>query len=222
MRHALVIPVVVLLLSPAPLPAQSGELPVVELEVWTELDPFAADARPVDRSVAIGRLLDEAAIVLSAMVYGSEFRYIPADPAREVAEEFTLRPRATITRGDPGLFVTQTWVDGDLLYARMYYELRPDQIRWYEGWRSAAIATSRASGREPFLLGPAAKAEAYTDAFMQAVRAYARSVSPNRPRSISGALLMTEPPLVSIHEGSYEARVTISVQIDEIEPYSVF
>jgi hypothetical protein len=201
---------------------QVNDRPFVELEVWTELDPFAADARPVERSVAVGRLLDEAAFVLSGMVYGYSFSYTPGDPARQVAESFELIPRALITRGDPALRVTQTWVDDDLLYARMYYELHPEQVGWFNGWRRASVTTATGTGTAPFILGPLQKTDAYDDAIRAAVRAHARTVVFSRPRLITGAATIADPPMVSIVEGSYTARVTINLVLDEIVPYDTY
>ena len=205
-----------------PTHSQVNDLPIVQLEVWTELDPFAADARPVERSVAIGRLLDEAALVLSGMVYGFTFLYVPGDRDRQVDEVFDLQPVASITRGDPALRVTQTWVDGDLLFARMYYQMRDDQLGWFRGWQGASVVTSQGVGAAAFVLGPLGKPDAYTDGIREAVRAHARTQVFNRPRLITGAVTIAEPPRVWVAEGDYRAAVAVNLQIDSIEPYTTF
>jgi hypothetical protein len=95
--------VVVLALVPASAYSQAPDDPILVVEVWSELDPLVADGgeRPVPREVAIERLLEEATLVLSGMIYGFRFRYVPSYRAREIAEEFELEPYATIVRGHP-------------------------------------------------------------------------------------------------------------------------
>ena len=216
--------VVVLGLVPASAYSQAPDDPVLVVEVWSELDPLVADGgeRPVPREVAIERLLQEATLVFSGMIYGFRFRYVPAHPAREIAEEFELEPYATIVRGDPRLEVFQTWVDADRLYARVFYTVDSRQAGWYRGWQSAANASAIGVGTAPFVRGPSVKPQAIRDGIRMAIRNHARELEFNRPREITGAVLLDEAPAVGVHEGSYEARVSVLVQIDSIRRYETY
>ena len=210
--------------APAPLRAQADDDPILVVELWSELDPIVADGgeRPVPREVAIGRLLDEAIFVFSGMVYGFEFSYAPAAPDRGIEEEFELEPYATIVRGDPRLEVFQTWVEADRLYARITYEVDPQQEDWYRGWKSAANPRSRGVGSAQFIRGPAVKPDATRDAIRMAIRNHARTLELNRPRLITGAVVITDAPRVVVREGSYEATVRVVLQIDSIERYELY
>lgn len=215
---------VLLLAAACAASAQAPDDAVLAVELWSELDPIVADGgeRPVPREVAIERLLDEATFVLSGMIYGFEFTYVPAAPSRGVEEIFELDPYATIVRGDPRLRVFQTWVEADRLYARITYEVDPEQAGWYRGWTSAANPRSRGVGRSPFIRGPRAKPGATRDAIRGAVRNHARTLELNRPKRITGAVLIAEAPRVVVREGSYEATVTALLQIDSIERYELY
>lgn len=215
--------VLLLASSTAPL-AQTVDDPILVVELWSELDPLVADGgeRPVPREVAIERLLDEAVFVLSGMVYGFRFSYVPAAPSRGVEEVFELDPYATIVRGDPRLEVFQTWVDADRLYARITYEVDAQQAGWYRGWTSAANPRSRGVGTAPFIEGPTVKPQATRDAIRMAVRNHARTLELNRPRLLTGAVLIADAPRVVVREGSYEATVRVLLQIDTIERYELY
>lgn len=202
--------------------AQIPDDPILVLEVWSELDPLLADARPVPREVAVERLVEEARLTLSGMIYGYRFRYVPSDPTRGVADEFDLEPYAEIARGDARLTVFQTWVADDRLYARVFYRVGPDQAGWYRGWRSAATGIAEGVGVASFFGGPESKPLAIRDALRSAVRALARERTPNRPREVSGAVVIAEAPTVGVREGNYEARLSALVQIDSIEQYRTF
>lgn len=204
--------------------SQVPDDPIIVIEVWSELDPLVADGgeRPVPREVAIERLLDEAVFVLSGMVYGFRFEYVPSDRSRGVAEEFTLEPYATIVRGDPRLDVFQTWVESDRLYARIFYTVDEEQAQWYRGWRSAANATSSGTGVAPFVRGPTIKPQAHRDAIRMAIRNHARELVFNRPQRIRGAVMISQAPRVGVRDGNYEANVPVLLQIDEIVPYRTY
>ncbi len=195
--------------------------PVLVLEVWAELDPLVADGgeRPVPREVAVERMLDEAVFILSGMVYGFRFTYVPPDPSRQVGGQFELEPYATIVRGDPRLDVLQTWVAGDRLYARISYTVDEQQKGWYRGWKSAANASASGVGTVGFIGGPAVKVEAVRDAIRAAIRSHARSLEFNRPRRIDGAVLIAEAPVSGVRSGNYETRLSVLLQIDEITRY---
>lgn len=204
--------------------AQTDDDPILVIEVWSELDPLVADGgeRPVPREVAVERLLEEATFVLSGMIYGFSFRYVPADPARDVDEVFELEPHAIIVRGDPSLEVFQTWVDEGRLYARIFYTVHGEQSSWYRGWQSAANAVSTGVGTAPFVSGPSVKPEATRDAIRVAIRNHARRLEFNRPQLVTGAVLISRPPEVGVREGNYEARVSVRLQIDSIERYEIY
>lgn len=201
--------------------SSSRDDPVLVIEVWTELDPLVADGgeRPVPREVAVERMLEEAVFILSGMVYGFRFTYVPSDPSRRIAGQFELEPHATIVRGDPRLDVLQTWVAGDWLYARISYTVDEQQKGWYRGWKSAASASASGVGTVDFIGGPAVKVDAARDAIRAAIRSHARSLEFNRPRRIDGAVLIAEGPVSGVRSGNYETRLSVLLQIDEITRY---
>ncbi|MFW6288276.1 MAG: hypothetical protein ACOC2Q_00680 [Spirochaetota bacterium] len=213
--------IIVLPGSPASVAAQVPDVPILVIELWSELDPIVADGgeRPIPREVAIERLLDEAVFVLSGMIYGFRFVYAPSDPTRRVAEQFELDPYAEIVRGDPRLEVLQTWVEESRLYARIFYTLDEQQAGWYRGWTSAANASASGTGKSPFIAGPGAKPGATRDAIRMAIRNHARGLEFNRPRRISGAVLVADAPRSVVRDGNYETRIAVLLQIDSITRY---
>ena len=196
----------------------------VVAEVWAELDPIVADgsARPLPREVALDRLLDEVQYVVSGLVYGYRFVYVPGDPSREIAESFELEPHASIPRGDPRLTVLQTWIDDDRLVARVGYEVSVVQRGWYEGWHSSANARSTGIGVSSLFLGPTHKTGAVSDGIRAAVREHVRALEFTRPQQVTGAVLLAAYPKFGIVRGNYQATVDILLQIDRIDKFETF
>jgi hypothetical protein len=193
----------------------------VVAEVWAELDPIVADGgvRPLPREVALDRLLDEVQYVVSGLVYGYRFAYVPGDPSREISESFELEPYAMIPRGDPGLTVLQTWVDQDKLVARVGYEVSGEQQGWYEGWHSSANSRSTGIGVSSLFLGPVNKIAAVSDGVRSAVREHVRASEFTRPQQITGAVLLASYPEFGIVRGNYQATVDVLLQIDRIDRF---
>jgi hypothetical protein len=223
-RHRLVLAsalAATLAVAAVPARAQIPDVPILVVELWSELDPIVADGseRPLPRELVVERLLDEAVFLLSGMIYGFRFVYAPSDPTRRVAERFELEPFATIVRGDPRLDVFQTWVEESRLYARVSYTLDERQAGWYRGWSSAANVSSSGVGTAPFVAGPAAKPTAARDAIRVAIRNHAREREFNRPQSISGAVLIADSPRTVVRSGNYETRISVLLQIDAIVRY---
>ena len=207
--------------------AAAGQVPpdaFVVIEVWAELDPLVDDiaGTPVDGNVAVGRLLDEAQITITGMVYGFRFSYEPGDPSRRIDELFELEPFAEIVRGDPRLDVVQTWVDHDTLRARISYALDDSQTSWFNGWHSSAHVRSTGVGRVSVMGGPTVKSQALSDGVRDAVRNYARQIEFNRPARIAGAAILADAPRYGVQDGNYEALVTIYLQVDEIETFRYY
>ncbi|MEE8441822.1 MAG: hypothetical protein V3S41_08885 [Spirochaetia bacterium] len=222
MRHVIPILSISLLVTMTVVGFTADEFVVAE--VWAELDPIVADGspRPFPRDVALERLLDEVQYVVSGLVYGYRFVYVPGDPSREIAESFELEPYASIPRGDPRLTVLQTWIDGDLLVARVGYELSAEQSGWYEGWHSSANDRSTGIGVSSLFLGPTNKTGAVSDGIRSAVREHVRALEFNRPREITGAVLLASYPVFGIVRGNYQATVDILLQIDRIDRFQTY
>ena len=196
----------------------------VVAEVWAELDPIVADgsSRPLPREVALERLLDEVQYVVSGLVYGYRFVYVPGDPSREIAESFELEPYGSIPRGDPRLIVLQTWIEDSLLVARVGYEVSSEQSGWYQGWHSSANVRSAGIGVSSLFLGPTHKTDAVSDGIRSAVREHVRASEFTRPQQIIGAVLLASYPEFGIVRGNYQATVDVLLQIDRIDKFETF
>ena len=222
-RRATVLSLASLLVLGPALSVQARDAFVVA-EVWVELDPIVADGseRPLAREVAMERLLSEVQYVVSGMVYGYRFTYVPSNPNRKVAEVFDLEPYAQIRRGDPRLTVLQTWVEESRLVARVSYELAAEQEGWFQAWHSSANVRSSGTGTASLFRGPERKSEAVADGIRSAVREHVRAMEFTRPKQIVGAALLASSPRTSIRRGNYQADVDVLLQIDRIDRYRTY
>lgn len=175
-----------------------------------------------DEDEAIRQLLDEAVFVFSGMIYGFDFSYIPQDNARDIAEEFEIEPRYSIAWGDPSLSVSGgTYKDGRY-DAEIRYAVKEVQLPWVTSWETGILPDVTAIGEGRLVLGLSGKLAAINDSVKQAVRAYLRPRTYDKPRRISGYARLAEIPHFSIDAGRYLCRVRVTLSIEEVLEYETF
>jgi len=206
--------------------AQLGAQELLNLELWTELDPIEEnpDRAPVgiSQEEAYKAVFDEARFLISGMIYGFRFTYTPSDNARGVKEYLNIEPIAQIPYGDKNLQVEATQVDITRMYVRITYLLYDHQESRRESWMSLAIPTQMGRGEGKMILGPAERLTAYSQSIKEAVRNYVRARTFNKPREIRGEALLADCPALIIHAGLYIATSRFKINIQEIVPYTVF
>jgi hypothetical protein len=210
------------LLAAAPAPAQ--ELPIYEAEFWIELEPAVA-IEGVDLSDGEEQarlLLEEARFVFSGMLYGFEFRYVPLDLRREVAEEFEITPLAEIRWGDPRLSITESRYRNGRRYVFIRYTVAGEQAAWVRYWGSNIHAVSAAYGTGNVFSGQEEKYAAVREGLKESIRAYARSREYNKPREISGRVAFASAPYIIIDSGEYRAKVESKLAIRSVIPYRTY
>lgn len=210
-----------LLLSLAPVSDAASQTVLHEssltLEIWTERDRIIhPEGSPEER------LLQELRYVVSGMVYGYRFAYTPSWGDRNVAERFLLEPAATIPWGDSAATTLDLADRGNTVYGQFMYNLSHRQRSLRSRWDSATVPDSSGSGSANIMDGYSGKIDAMEEAIHQALRVYLRGETRNRPREVTGAILLEEAPRVFIDEGRYVARVDIRILIDTLLPYETF
>lgn len=219
----------VLLLSAVALLAavQSSAQAAERLSVrpWVDLEPVVRiepGQYPIPLDTAERSLLDEARLLISAMVYGWSFRYIPRDSSRSVAEQFVLTPLAEVPFGSPRLRVSETQVSETRLWARVFYTLNDDETRRRASWESNTATQSTGQGQASVMKGASAKRASLEDAVRQAIQQGLHSRYVNRPREVSGEAVLWTDPETRVRSGSYTTVATVKFLLAEIVPYRIF
>jgi hypothetical protein len=156
------------------------------------------------------------------MIYGYRFSYTPYDRARAVEEHFELTPIAQIPWGDTRLEILDVEKRDNRIYGRVAYTLARHQDARRNAWASNTRPFTSGRGGESVLMGVPAKVLAFRQSIKEAIRAYARKRVFNKPREITGEVLLWEEPRVVIDSGDYVATVRIKLFIREMIPYSIF
>ncbi len=207
----------------ASIPALDND-PILTGDFWVEIDPFVEteEGRQLTRDEAHTRILEEARYVFSGMIYGFDFLYTPSDNMRKVDEIFTFTPVAQIPWGDPALTIAETWLDGNLLHAKVRYFPTEHQRRWLGMMQSNIYHNATGRGSASMFSSAGGKYDAVAEAVKEAIRAHLRPRIFNKPKEVRGSVVLIGAPYVVIDFGEYVARVDVRIDVDEIIPYRMF
>lgn len=215
--------IALLVLSPLLSYSQDGPL---SLHLWCQLEPMVQENEtyPLSTEEAQRRALEEARGILSGMIYGYRFRYTPGDSVRQIAEEFSLAPVAEILWGDPNLKIADVWIKDSLLFVKVTYRLEDFQSSRRRAWSSNSVEFSSGVGSYSVFTAtsPEGKQNALREALKNAVREALRPVVFNKPREVTGEILIWNPPDTVIQSGTYTTRADVKLRVKEIRPYSLF
>ena len=190
---------------------------------FTEMEPAGPFEPDVyDRDAAVRQLLEEAQFVFSAMIYGFSFDYTPKDTVRGVAEEFSCNPVYSIPWGDPGLSVRTGIYENGIYTAEIRYDLSEEQLPWLRSWETNILPDVTALGRGGLYEGFDGKKTAVGNSVKEAVRAYLRGRSYDKPRRIGGRARLAGVPYITIDAGQYVCKAKVTLQIDEVLEYRSF
>lgn len=177
---------------------------------------------PLDAAAAHRRVLDEAARVFAAMIYGWEFDYEIGDRSRSAAERFNAKPLGAIRSGDPRLTVTDADSGASLLRMWAEYRLDEAQLRAYAVVREGGARLSQGTGAARLSAGTAGKEAALLDAARAAVRSVLGQTERNRPKQAFGTISLAEVPRYWVDQGQYLCAARFRVTVKEIVPYRFF
>jgi hypothetical protein len=192
---------------------------------WVELEPLVridAGPYPIPLETARKKLLEEGRVLLSGMVYGWTFTYIPGDRARHVEQSFTLAPVAQIPWGSPRLAVLETEVVDQKMWARLCYTMADEEALRRASWESNTAALSTGRGKAPTSVGPAGKGASLEDAVRDAIRLSLDTRWVNKPRQVSGDVVLWDDPQVIVRSGVYSTVAKVKILVRELVPYRIY
>ena len=154
--------------------------------------------------------------VINAMVYGWDFSITPKDNTRGVKEYVEFTP------------IKETSVDTfDITWSNIVYE--PDRITCWvplmmhtkAWWNSVNCPRIHGTGESVYTGKIDAIKQAFFDAAKNAVLNYVKKLEKNKPKEITGSLLLkTDTPGLRIDSGKYVSDLDFFLHVDKIVRYS--
>lgn len=198
---------------------------IVRSPVWVFLEPVPGsfDDSPAKEITPPKEALKELSrYILAGMVYGWKFSYTPYDKKRNVQEFFELTPIFQIEKDDKNVFITDVEIKYPYCYCWAEYGIPESEAIRLEFWKSISYKTVKGRGtgdRSDELKGVY---DAYSEAAKNAVREYARKFIKNKPKEISGEMLIKNNPRLYIESGLFKAELELYLHIEKVISYQFF
>lgn len=205
--------------------ASPREAQIVRVPVWVFLEsqPGVMDNDVHGTVLPPRRALTELSkTVLEGMVYGWQFTYTPFDKQRQVAEEFELVPLHAITANDGTLSFTDVKVQYPYVYCWAEYRITDAMNKWRAEAIRLHTVTSKGRGSAERKLELEGIRIAYKQAALNAVRGYLRKNIKNKPKSVTGEMMIRDNPRLYTAGGKFHAEISVYLSIKEVIPYEVF
>lgn len=198
---------------------------IVRAPVWVFLEPqpgVMEDQNVPTKMPPRKALTAVSAQVLQGMTYGWTFSYTPFDKKRNVAEEFVLTPVHELSPDDGRLHITELRPRYPYLYCWAEYRITDAMALRHQHWIRSTYVTAKGSGSGKRKDETEGVRQAYTAAAMDAVRSYLRKNEKNKPKYVSGEMLIKDNPRLYAASGSFTVELTVYLYIKEVVPYTVF
>jgi hypothetical protein len=226
---------VLIFLSLLPLTAQNlSQNNRIQFILWAEREVYpgvewnskVVEAESVgedDYTIPVNRLKQTAPFFVGGLLYGWNFEYTPSDKARKVDEYMDFSPvRELLPSELNSIRYKNTALKDDRLYCRVEYDRTEEQKNLYRSWQSITNPKIRGTGYAPLSKGFDGIRLACQDAIKMAVRDYWRTKIKNKPREISGRIMLSAPPVVAVDSGRYKVTLDFFMETDRILEYEKF
>ena len=205
----------------------------IRLPLWAELDaypglvPVDSEEENEDRDWSqfefpIKQMHKIAPFIISGMVYGWNFVYVPYDKARGVDEylEVTEIVASDVIKG--GIKYVSPWISDNNLNCWAEYTRTDSQVQNYNLWSSIQNPVIGGIGYASVEKGFEGIEEAAREALKDAIRNYYRKTIKNKPKEINGAVFVRNFPTLGISSGRYVINLDFFLECGKIIEYSVY
>ncbi len=173
-------------------------------------------------SFAINRAKQIAPFMLTGMIHGWSFDYVPYDKKRHVDEIFEWDEVHELDRkSNPISYKDPQPLDNRMVCWAFCDRTETQQLS-YRRWSSVNLPRVQGTGRASVEKGFDGIKEATANAIKDAVRNYWRIYEKNKPKEIYGTVLLIGIPRVYVYEGQYVTDLEFFLETDKIVRYTYY
>lgn len=198
----------------------------IRIPIWAELDAYPelaeSDLSTGEYDYPIKSIRELGPFLITGMVYGWKFVYTPLDKARGVEEFFEVTEVQSLDPGRDFISYASPWIQNNRLNCWCEFTRNDFQVQNYMLWSSIQNPVIHGRGYGELSKGFAGLKDAANDALKNAIREYFRVKYKNKPKEISGSVLIREIPTIGIDAGRYVINLDFFMECGRILEYRVY
>ena len=212
----------------------------IRLLLWADLDAYpglveanssqkekkpAYDETKLNKGIfdhAIGRMKQITPFLMNGMVYGWEFDYTPSDKLRGVPEYFEMKEIRPFDQESKKIHYEKPWFDESKVHCWAVFERDEGMVQSYDQWADVRNPRILGLGGGKVSKGFEGIQDAAHNALKDAVRTYYRTLLRNKPKQITGRVLINKVPAILINSGEYQIQLDFFLETGIIKEYQNF
>jgi len=201
----------------------------IRFHLWAQLDAFPGSetVKAVEEGqfeYPVNMLKETAPFLVNGMVYGWDFTYTPSDKARGIEEFFEITEIQPEEKILSQIEYENPWIseEDNRFNCFVRFKRNQNQIQSFNLWSSIQNPTVRGTGKGSIEKGFEGIREAATDAVKDAVREHYRKEIKNKPKEITGRVIIRKDPVIGINAGKYVINLDFFLESGRIKTYSIF
>lgn len=200
---------------------------IIQIHIWSELDayPELAEAQNTNAEIfdySKERIKNLAPFLINGMVYGWNFVYTPSDKLRAIDEYFEISPISQIDTKENPITYRNPWIQDNLVHIWAEYTRTKNQIHSFKAWETTTTKKTQGTGTASVKLGFEGISEATKNAIRDGIRNFYRPIIKNKPKEISGRIIISKEPKIGITQGQYSVKLDFFLETDRIIKHTVF
>ena len=211
----------------------------IRFAIWADVDAYPGteaalkDAQAGEFDYPIARIKEIVPFLMQGLVYGWNFVYVPSDKSRGVEEYLEVTPvlspstssgTAKNSSGTSGFDIkySSVWIENNRFNCWVDYTRTPHEVQTYNLWSSIQNPAIQGRGFGDMSLGFEGIKQAAEDALKNAVREYYRNTIKNKPKEITGSVLLRKTPMIGVDAGRYVIKLDFFLECGSIIEYTQF
>ncbi len=207
----------------------------IRFSVWADTDAYPGteaaenDMQAGEYDFAIARIKEIVPFLMEGLVYGWNFSYTPSDNTRRVEEYMEITPvrspsTSSGTANYPSFDIkySSVWIENNRFNCWVDYTRTAHEIQTYNLWASIQNPTIQGRGYGDLEAGFDGIKQAAQEALKNAVRDYYRNTIKNKPKEITGRVLLRKTPMIGIDAGRYVIKLDFFLECGTILEYTQF
>ena len=206
-------------------------MPRLRILLWSLIDsdpsvPVETKSGDAFYSNSIREIKKLAPYVFEGIIFGFDFDYTPSEKTRNVDEYFELNFSRENYQSHKDFAKHISYEDGffqdNALYCWAEFHLTDDLYKRDSRKYSISMPKTHGRGSGKVRDGEKGIENAFEDAIKKAIRSYAQTITKNKPKEITGTILITGEPRIFIQHGQYFVEGDFFIENMDITDYTVF
>ena len=199
----------------------------IRLPLWAELDAYpgleeSGNVEEGQFDFPVSQMHKIAPFIINGMVYGWNFVYVPSDKAREVEEVLEITEIVSSQAIKGGIKYSSPWIENNNFNCWVEYTRTDSQVQGYKLWESIQNPVIGGIGYGSVEKGFEGIEEATRESLKDAIRNHYRKIIKNKPKEITGSVLIRKFPTLGIDSGRYVIKLDFFLECGRIIEYSVY